>query len=340
MASSFEVVAELLGWPRLFPIDEHLHAALLGPDHHRLLAQPPHHVEGALGLPAEGELENVLLDAFFNDLPQLLGDAEEAIRRAEALQRLVGPAVVVVLHPEPHPVAGGLEALELRALQELLPDRFPEALDLPQGHRVMGPALQVVYMVLLELGLEAGGAPPTGKLPALIGEQLLGDPVLRHRPAVDLEDVLRRLAAEDVEPHHVAGVIVEKADQVGVLAAQAEGEDVGLPELVRRGPLEGPGHGGVRPGLGAALLEQGFCVEGAAHRFPAHGEEQDAPEELADLLDPEVGVVPLQRDGLPLDRGRHLRLPVPRLPRRPLQARLALRAILPNPLPQRAQANA
>jgi hypothetical protein len=273
-------------------------------------------------------------------LPQLLRDAEEAVRRAEAVQRLMGPPVVVILHPEPDPFAGGLEALELGPLQKLLPDGLPEALDLPQGHGVMGPALQVVHMVLLELRLEAGGAPPARELPALVGEQLFGHPVLRDGAAVDLEDVLRRLAAEDVEPHHVAGVIVEKADQVGVLAAQAEGEDVGLPELVRRGPLEGPGHGGVRPRLGAALLEQGFCVEGAAHRLAAYGEEQDAPEELADLLDPEVGVAPLQRDGLPLHRRGHLRLPVPRLPRRRLQARLALRAILPNPLPQRAQANA
>jgi len=99
------------------------------------------------------------------------------------------------------------------------------------------------------------------------------------------------------------------------------------------------GWGGIPLGFGARLLEELLLVEGAAHRLPAHGEEQDAPEELADLLDPEVGVAPLQRDGLRLDRGRHLRLPVPRLPRRPLQARRALRAIGPNPLPQCAQAN-
>ena len=152
--------------------------------------------------------------------------------------------------------------------------------------------------------------------------------------------MLRGLAAEDVEPDDIAGVIVEEADQVGVLAAQAEGEDVGLPELVRRGPLEGPGHGRIVLRLRPALLEQGFRVEGAAHRLPAHREEQDAPEELADLLDPEIRVAPLQGDGLPLHRGGHLGLPVPRLPRLPLQARLALRAIGPDPLPQRAQAYA
>jgi hypothetical protein len=256
MASSFQLVGDLLRRSRFLAIDEHLHAALLRPDHHRLLAQPPHHVEGALGLPAERELEDVLLDAALDDLPELLRDGKEAIRRAEPLQGLVGPAVVVVLHPEPHPLASRVEAVELGALQELLPDRLPEALDLAQGHGVMGPALQVVHAILAELGLEAGRAPPAGELPALVGEHLPGHAVLRHRPAVDLQHVLRRLAAEDVQPHHVAGVIVEEADEVGVLAAQPEGEDVGLPELIRRGTLEEARPRGIALGFGARLFEE------------------------------------------------------------------------------------
>ena len=339
MGSSFQVVADLLGRAWLFPIDEHLHAALLGPDHHRLLPEPAHHVEGALGLPAEGELQDILLDAPLDDLPELLGDTEEAVGRAEPFQGLVGPAVVVVLHPQPDPLAGGLEAVELGAGEELLPDGLPEALDLPEGHGVVGPALQVVDMVLPELGLEAGRAPPAGELPALIGEHLLRDAVLRHRPAIDLQDVLRRLAAKDVQPHHVAGVVVEEADEVGVLAAQPEGEDVGLPELVRRGALKGAGRGGVVRGLGSALLEQGLLVEGAAHRLPAHGQEQDAPQELADLLDPEVGMPPLERDGLPLHRRGHPRPRAPG-PRLRLQARFPLRAIPAHPRPERTEADA
>jgi hypothetical protein len=167
MGPSCQVVADRLV---LLAVDEHLHAALLRPDHDRLLAQPPHHVEGTLGLPAEGELQDVLLDATLDHLPQLLHDAEEAVRRAEAVQRLVGPAVVVVLPPEPDPLAGGVEALELGAREELLPDGLPEPLDLAERHGVVGPALQVVDAILLELGLEAGGAPPAGELPALVGE--------------------------------------------------------------------------------------------------------------------------------------------------------------------------
>ncbi|HXZ27949.1 MAG TPA: hypothetical protein VEG08_08125, partial [Terriglobales bacterium] len=148
----------------------------------------------------ERELQHVLLDAALDHLPELLRDAEEAIRRAEPLQALVGPPVVVVLHPEPHPLASRVEALELGALEELLPDRLPEALDLAQGHGVMGPALQVVHPILLELGLEPRRAPPTGVLAALIGEHFLGHAILGHRPAIDLQHVLRCLAAEDVEP--------------------------------------------------------------------------------------------------------------------------------------------
>ena len=293
-----------------------------------------------LGFPPERQLQHVLLDAALDDLPQLLGDGEEAIGGTQPLQGLVGPAVVVVLHPEPDPRGGRVEALELGAGQELLPDRLPEALDLAQGHGVMGPALQVVHAILPQLRLEPRGPAPARVLPALIGEHLLRDAVLCHRPAVDLQDVLRRLAAEDVQSHHVAGVIVEEADEVGVLAAQPEGEDVGLPELVGRGALEEARPRGIPLGFGARRLEELVLVEGAAHGLPAHGQEQHPPQELADLLDPEVGMAPLQRDGLPLDCGRHLRLPGPRLPRLPLQARLALRAIGPNPLPQRAQADA
>jgi hypothetical protein len=203
----------------------------------------------------------------------------------------------------------------------------------------MGPALQVVHAILLELGLEAGRAPPAGELAALVGEQLLRDAVLRHRPAIDLQDVLRRLAAEDVEPHHVAGVVVEEADQVGILAAQAEGEDVGLPQLVRRGALEEARSGRIPLGFGARLLEELVLVQGATHGLPAHRQEQHAPQELADLLDSEVGLAPLELDGLPFHRGGHLGPRAPR-PRLPLQARFPLGAIPAHPRPERTEADA
>jgi hypothetical protein len=77
-----------------------------------------------------------------------LGNGEEAIGGTQPLQRLVRPLVVVVLHPQPNPLAGRLEAIKLGALQELLPDGPPEAFDLTQGHGMMWPALDVVHPIL------------------------------------------------------------------------------------------------------------------------------------------------------------------------------------------------
>ena len=167
-------------------IDEHPHLPLLGTNDHGLLAHPPYHVEGTARLPSQRQFQHVLLHAALDDLAQFLGNGKEAIGRTQPLQGLMRPLVVVVLHPEPNPFAGGLEAVKLRPHQELLPDRLPEAFDLAQGHRMMGPAFDVVNPILAQLRLEAGGAAPTGVLTALVGEHLFRHAVLCHRPPVHL----------------------------------------------------------------------------------------------------------------------------------------------------------
>jgi hypothetical protein len=291
-------------------------------------------------LPPQRQLQHVLLQAALDDLPQLLGDGKEAIGGTQPLQGLMGPAVVVVLHPQPDPLAGRLEAVELRAHQELLPDGFPEAFDLAQGHGMVRAAFDVVHPLLPQLRLEPGGPAPTRVLAPLIGEHLFGHAVLRHRPAEHLQHVLRRLAAEHVQPHHVTGVIVEKADEVGVLAAQPEGEDIGLPHLVGCGTFEEARLRGVTLGFGARCLEELVFVQGAAHRFAAHRQKQYAPQELADLLDPHVGMAPLEVDDFRLHRRGHFRPLTVRTCRLRLQARFPLGAVHPHPLAQRTVAHA
>ena len=241
---------------RFFAIDEHFHFTLLGTNDHGLLAHPPHHVERTVRLSSQRQFQHVLLNAALDDLAQFLGDGKEPIGRTQPLQGLVRPLVVVVLYPQPHPLAGGLEAVELCAHQKLLPDRLPEAFDLPQGHRMMGPAFDVVDPILAQLRREAGGPAPTRVLTALIGEHFFGHTVLRDRRAVYLQHVLRRLAAKHVQPHHVAGVIVDKADEVGVLASQPEGEDIGLPHLVGSGAFEEAWLGWIAVGLAPRVFEQ------------------------------------------------------------------------------------
>lgn len=170
------------------------------------------------------------------------------------------PLVVVVLHPQSHPLAGRLETVELRAHQELLPDRLPEPFDLAQGHGMMGSALKVVDPILMQLRLETGRPTPTAILATLIRKHFSGHAILRHCRAVHLQHVLRSLTTKHVQPHHVAGVVIQKADEVGVLASQTEGKDVGLPQLVGGGALKEARLGGMAPGLSPRLLEQLLLV--------------------------------------------------------------------------------
>jgi len=325
--------------PRLFAIHHHLDLPLLRTNDHRLLAHPPHHVERTARLPSQCQFQHVVLNAALDDLAQLLGNGKEAIGRTQPLQGLMGPPMVVVLHPQPNPFAGGLEAVELGALQELLPDGFPETFDLAQSHGMMRPALNVVHPILAQLRFESGGPAPTRVLAPLVREQLFGHAVLGHGPAVDLEHVLRGLTPKYVQPYHVAGVIVDKADEVGVLASQPEGEDVGLPQLVGGGALKEAWLGGIAPRLAARRLEQLLLVQGAANRLPAHGQKPHPPQELADFLDPQVGVVTLEFDDLRLHRRRYFRPRTARTSRLRLQARFALIAVHPHPLGQGALAH-
>ncbi len=286
--------------------DQHLHLALLGPDDHGLLAHPAHHVEGTLRFASQGQFECVLLHTPLNDLPQFLGNREEAVGGTEALQRLVRPLVVVVLHPQTDSLACRLEAVELGSHQELLPDRLPKPFDLAQRHGMMGPAFNVMNPILAQFRFKPRGPAPAGVLASLIGEHLFGHAIFGHRRAINLQNVLGRLAAKDVHSYQVAGEIIHETDQVSVLAAQTEGEDVGLPQLVGRGALKEARLGGIAPRFGLPLLQQLLLVQRAANRLPAHRQKQCPPQEVADLLNAQIRVMPLEFDDFGLDRRCHL----------------------------------
>jgi hypothetical protein len=152
--------------------------------------------------------------------------------------------------------------------------------------------------------------------------------------------VLRRLAAKHVQPHYVAGVVIQEADEVGVLASQPEGEDIGLPHLVGRGALEEAWPGDIALRFAARFLKQLLLMQGPANRLPAHRQKQHPPQELADFLDSQLGMVPLEFDDLRLHRRRHFRpLTVPTCRLR-LQSHFTLVAVQPHPLGQGAAAHA
>jgi hypothetical protein len=176
-------------------VKEHPNLALLGPDHHRLAAHAPHHVEGVHRPAAKGKLQGVFRDPLFDCLSQIRGDLEEPVGGTQSPDPLVGPLVVVIFDPQGRALHRLLKAPKLRSLQELPQDRLPEPLDLAKGHRVVRPGADMFDAVFLQLLLEAGLAPPVGVLPAVVGQDLLGDPVVGHRPAVGLEHMLGGLAS-------------------------------------------------------------------------------------------------------------------------------------------------
>lgn len=247
--------------------------------------------------------------------------------------------MVVVLYPQTDPLACRLETVKLRSHQELFPDRLPEPFDLAERHGMMRQALDVMDPILAQLRFKARGSPPTGILAPLIGEQFFGHAVFGHRRAVHLQDMLGRLAAKDVRSHQVAGEIIPEPDQVGVLACEAEGEDVGLPHLVGRRALKKAWLLGVAARFRLPLLQQLLLVQGTANRLPAHRQKQRPPQEMTNFLDAQAGVPTLKLDDFGLDRRRHLGPVAGDTSGMRFEAGLALLAIHPDPLAQGTEAH-
>ncbi len=283
-------------------VNREFELAFFGPENDRLPFHAADHVEGGFGLAAQRQLQEVFLDAGFDGLAQLAGDFKVAVRGAKSLDPLVGPLVIIVFDPEPNALPGRVEAFELGAGEELLPDRFPEPLDLAQRHRVVRPGFKMMRSVLLHLGLEAGGAPPVDVLPAIVGEHFFGRLIFGRRDPKHLQDILGGVAAKQIGPHQEPGIIVHEPDQVGVTTAQPEGEDVGLPHLVGCGPLKETRAHQIAPCFGPDFLHQTLGLQRLAHRRRAGLEQEHPLEQLRDPLDAVGGCFPLELDDLLADR--------------------------------------
>lgn len=275
-----DVIFEFMVGGQVVVIDAEFELALLGVEHHGLAVHAAHHVEGRVGAAPQGHFKHVVADPLLEGPAQLVLDFEEAVRRTEASEALVGTLVVVILDPEADPGAGGLEVVELGAAEELAPDRAPEALDLAQRHRVVGLGPDVGDAVPGQFHLETGLAAPGRVLAPVVGEHFLGGAVFRGRPAVDLDDRLGGLAAEQLEAGDETRVIVHEGDQVGVGAAQPEAEDVALPHLVGGGALEKPGLARVAFGPFGSRLHQLLRVQGPPHGLGADLHQEPAVHHL------------------------------------------------------------
>ena len=145
-------------------------------------------------------------------------------------------------------------------------------------------AFDMGHPVLLQFGLEPARPPPRRILTAIIGQHFLRRLVLTHGDPINLDHGCRRGTAEQVRPHHVPRVIVEERDEVRILPSQPEGEDVGLPELIRCRPLEEPGPGQVAPSLRPLLVHQPGFMQPGANRFGTARQPKHPPQHLGDPL--------------------------------------------------------
>ena len=261
-------------------------------------AHAAHHVKGVHRAAAKGELERILLEPLLDRLLQLVGDLEEPVRGTKPPDPLVGPLVVVILDPQRGALDGLLEAVKLRPLQKLPQDRLPEPLNLAQRHRVVGSGADMPNTVFLQRLLEAGLTPPVGVLPSVVGQHLLGDPVLGYSAPIGLQHVLGRLAAVQPQGCHVATVIVDEADQVGVVAPEPNGQNVALPELVRPGPLEETRLGGIFLRFDRSLLHQAPLGEGFVNRRGTCAHQKKPLQNIGDPPGTVLRMLPLNCDRL------------------------------------------
>jgi hypothetical protein len=324
-----EIVGEFLGG--LFIGQFEFEFAFLRAQDDRLAFHPAHHVEGRTRFPAQGHLQEIVFDPRFEGLAQCGLDFEETVRRAQPANALVRPLVVVVFDPEFDAFARIFERVKRRPFEKLLPDRGPEPLDFPQGHGVMRTALDMRDAILAQLRFETGGAPPRRVLAPIVGEHFLGRLKLAHADPIDFDDRLGGGTAEQIGRRDEAGIIIQEGDEIGILAAQPEREDIRLPHLVGGGPLEEAGAGEIARAAGPCFRQQPAGVQLLAHGFRAGLHQEEPAHPLGNAFHPEGRMLAFELQDRRADRRGQLGPSRPRGPGTVLQSGFAQVAIDPDP---------
>lgn len=244
-----------------------------------------------------------------------------------------------MLDPETNARARVLETGELRARQELLPERRPEAFDFAERHRMLRPALEVRDAILLQLRLEAAGAAPGGILATIVGEHLLGRLELGDRLPIHFDDRLGRRTAEQIRADEEPRIIIQEGHHVRIAPAQPERENIRLPHLIGRGPLEEPRPRQVAPARCRRWGHQVGLVKFLPHRLRTGGQEEHSPQPLRDTFDAPGRVVFFELDDPVSDRLRQTR-PPGRVRRGVAQPRLPERLITLGPISDRMHTQA
>jgi hypothetical protein len=186
--------------------------ALFSPQYHALPFHAAHHVKRQAGLSAESHLKKVLLNTIFDRLAEPGLDLKIPVCRAQSADTLVRPLVVVIFHPLPYPLLSIFKTIELSTAQKLQEYRLPEPFYLPECHRMVRLGFNMMNPVFFQLHLKTGGSTPGRILPPIVRQHLTGRVILRFSPAVHLNNILRRLAAKQLQAGYVPGIIVNIPD--------------------------------------------------------------------------------------------------------------------------------
>lgn len=219
--------------------DAHPHAAVGCRDAQIAVAQSPHQVKGLPRWLLTGQPQAVVGHRLLHRRSHLRCRIEVAVRRYQPANSLVRPLEVVSVDEELEPTLQVREVREDGLRQEFVPRRLPEALDFPERHRVLGPALDVLDAFTAKQVLEGRLAAPRRVLTSIVRQNLARAAEATETTFQSLEHQRGLLVVCQRPSDDETRVVVHEARQVHALVpAQQEREDVGLPHLIRLCSLE------------------------------------------------------------------------------------------------------
>jgi hypothetical protein len=226
---------------RCFVANLHAHSGAGCGDQQIAIPESSNQVKRLLRRPLVSETNRVVDDVLLDRFTHLRCRAKETISRHETIERLMRALKVVVMNEEADPLLAIGKVIEHCSRQEFVPQRFPETLDLPERHRMLRPALDMLDAVLLQRRFEFSFAAPRCVLSTVVRQQLfwrtvLGDPSLER-----FHNEAALLMVRHHVGHHEPRMIVHEADEVEALVLpQKEREDVRLPHLHWTSAFESP----------------------------------------------------------------------------------------------------
>jgi hypothetical protein len=163
------------------------------------------------------EAHRVVRDLLLDDRAHLRRGAKESVGRHEARERLVRSLKVVRLHEEVHASHAVGEIRKDGLRQKLVPERFPEALNLAERLRVLRAAFHVLDAFAAQLFFEFRRAAPRRVLATLVRQNLAWRAVVFESALERVHHELALLMMRERVRHDEARVVVHEAREIEAL---------------------------------------------------------------------------------------------------------------------------